>query len=48
MNKIIFTPYASPMSEVVEINSLEVLCTSNLGGSTEDVGDLDDIFGGNN
>lgn len=29
--------------------SFEILCLSNLGtgGSTEDIGDLDDIFGNN-
>ena len=43
-------PYSSPMCEVLEMSSPEVLCQSNVnfGGSTEDVGNLEDIFGSNN
>ena len=50
MNKNIHAPYASPMCEVLEMISPEVLCTSNItiGGTTEGPNDLEDIFGGNN
>ena len=50
MCKIIQSPYAAPMCEVLDMIAPEILCMSNLqpGGTTEDVGELDDIFGGNN
>ena len=43
------TPYVSPLCAVLEISHPEILCSSNVtvGGSMENVGDLEDIFGNN-
>lgn len=42
--------YRTPECEILKIAPAEILCSSpgSFGGSTEDVGDLEDIFGNNN
>ena len=42
--------YRTPECEVLKITPAEILCTSSgsVGGSTEDMGGLEDIFGNNN
>ena len=42
--------YCTPSCEVLTLASAEILCTSQVGGfgTTEDMGDLEDIFGINN
>lgn len=44
------TDYRTPECEVLQIAPAEILCTSpgSFGGSTEDMGGLEDILGGNN
>ena len=42
--------YAAPQCEILLIAPAEILCSSpgSFGGSTEDLGGLEDILGGNN
>ena len=40
-------PYETPVCDIVELMQQGVLCSSpqNPGGSTEDLGDFEEIFG---